>query len=525
MSYEVLARKYRPINFDEVVGQDHVVKALVNSIDQEKIHQAYIFSGTRGVGKTTIARILAKCLNCDSDSKPTSNPCNKCSNTMEISAGRSVDFLEIDAASNTQVDKIRDLIETVEYKPAKGRFKIYLIDEVHMLSPASFNALLKTLEEPPAHVVFIFATTNPEKIPKTVQSRCLQLNLKTVNEELLFNHFRKILKHEKIQSDDESLALIANSANGSVRDGLTLLDQAIAHGNGKLSQDQVKALLGTIDDSLLIGLINSVIDGDGVSVFDLLSKIEELSPEYDTILKDIISILHQISLEQVLNNSQDERIKHLASLIDKEFNQLLYEIAMNSFSKFSVHPSPKEALEICLLRMLTFNPLQKLSDDSSSNETNNSEKKTLKKVDNKLDIQKPDLKDNNKSLSINNNDDWVTLFNSLEMSPFARNYFGNMSLNSFRDNSLILCSSPEINEVPENIISEFKSILQNKFSESISIKIEVGDVLNSPIVEEQNNKKNEKRVAETDINKDKEIQNFINKFNGKIKTDTIKPIK
>ena len=194
MSYEVLARKYRPANFEEVVGQDHIIKALVNSIDQEKIHHAYIFSGTRGVGKTTIARILAKCMNCESSTKPTSKPCNECSNTIEISAGRSVDFLEIDAASNTQVEKIRELIETVEYKPAKGRYKIYLIDEVHMLSTSSFNALLKTLEEPPSHVIFIFATTNPEKIPKTVQSRCLQLNLKTIDEELLIKHIKKILE-------------------------------------------------------------------------------------------------------------------------------------------------------------------------------------------------------------------------------------------------------------------------------------------------------------------------------------------
>ena len=229
MSYEVLARKYRPSCFEEVIGQEHVVRALVNSIESEKIHQAFIFSGTRGVGKTTIARILAKCLNCESKTKPTSVPCNKCSNTIEITAGRSVDFLEIDAASNTQVEKIRDLIETVEYKPAKGRYKIFLIDEVHMLSPASFNALLKTLEEPPPHIVFIFATTNPEKIPKTVQSRCLQLNLKTVNEEMLSNHLNKILKKEKIKHDGESTQLISKSANGSVRDALTILDQAIAH--------------------------------------------------------------------------------------------------------------------------------------------------------------------------------------------------------------------------------------------------------------------------------------------------------
>ena len=378
MSYEVLARKYRPINFQEVIGQDHVVKALVNSIEQEKIHQAFIFSGTRGVGKTTIARILAKCLNCDSSPKPTSNPCNKCSNTKEISAGRSVDFLEIDAASNTQVEKIRDLIETVEYMPAKGRFKIYLIDEVHMLSSASFNALLKTLEEPPSHVIFIFATTNPEKIPKTVQSRCLQLNLKTIDEEMLVNHLRDILEKEEIKYDNESISLIASTANGSVRDGLTLLDQAIAYGNGELLKEDVKALLGTIDNSLLIELINSVIDGNGKSVFDLLSKIEELKPEYDNILKDIISVLHQISLHQIIKNSKSEDIRSLSIKTDKEFCQLLYEIAINAYSKFSVHPNPKEALEICLLRMLTFNPLQKLNEGNNQKKEDIPEKKILK---------------------------------------------------------------------------------------------------------------------------------------------------
>ena len=379
MSYEVLARKYRPSCFVEVIGQEHVVKALANSIESEKIHQAFIFSGTRGVGKTTIARILAKCLNCESNSKPTSVPCNKCSNTIEITAGRSVDFLEIDAASNTQVEKIRDLIETVEYKPAKGRYKIFLIDEVHMLSTASFNALLKTLEEPPSHIVFIFATTNPEKIPKTVQSRCLQLNLKTVNEEMLNNHLNQILKKEKIKYDDESTQLISKSANGSVRDALTILDQAIAHGNGELNSNEVKKLLGTIDDSLLFELLEGIVDGDGKKVFDKLAEIEQLLPEYDVILRDLISILHQVSLEQVLNNSESENIKKISNKIDKEFWQHLYEIGMNSFTRFSVHPSPKECLEICLLRMLTFNPLQKLSENNQDSAPSNSEKKKSQK--------------------------------------------------------------------------------------------------------------------------------------------------
>ena len=526
MSYEVLARKYRPSCFEEVIGQEHVVRALVNSIESEKIHQAFIFSGTRGVGKTTIARILAKCLNCESNTKPTSVPCNECSNTIEITAGRSVDFLEIDAASNTQVEKIRDLIETVEYKPAKGRYKIFLIDEVHMLSTASFNALLKTLEEPPPHVVFIFATTNPEKIPKTVQSRCLQLNLKTVNEEMLNDHLNQILKKEKIKYDDESTQLISKSANGSVRDALTILDQAIAHGNGKLNSNEVKKLLGTIDDSLLFELLIGVVDGDGKKVFDKLAEIEQLLPEYDVILRDLISILHQVSLEQVLNNSESENIKSIAKKIDKEFCQLLYEIGMNSFTRFSAHPSPKECLEICLLRMLTFNPLQKLSENNQETDPGNSEKKSLKKVDEQIKRDNSSsFEESRKKKFLNNNEDWVELFNSIELSPFAKNYFGNMSLSSHNDEGMILKSDLNLGEVPENIMSEFKTTVESIFPNKINIKIEKGDVINSPIQLNESKIEQEENLAKDQIIKDKEIQAFVEKFNGKIKPETIKPSK
>ena len=524
MSYEVLARKYRPINFQEVIGQDHVINVLINSIDQEKIHHAYIFSGTRGVGKTTIARILAKCLNCESGNMPTPKPCNECSNTKEISEGRSVDFLEIDAASNTQVEKIRELIETVQYKPAKGRFKIYLIDEVHMLSTSSFNALLKTLEEPPRHVIFIFATTNPEKIPKTVQSRCLQLNLKTVNEELLTQHLREIVEKEKINYDEESLALIANSSNGSVRDGLTLLDQAIAYGDGKLIEDDVKALLGTIDNSLLIDLINAVIDGDGKNVFDLLSKIEELSPEYDAILKDIISVLHQIALHQITENSESEAIRNLSSKTDKEFCQLLYEIAMNAFSKFSLHPNPKEALEICLLRMLTFNPLQKLNEGNVQKKEDNTKKKILNKG--KLEISKSKKTDLSQNQEIfQNNKDWLSFFNDTKMSPFARNYFGNMCFKSYDNNKLILIKEAEAADVPENILLEFKSILKKFFDNEFEILFEVGNVISSPASINDSKNKEDQDNAEKSLYEDQDIKDFIKKVNGKIKTETIKPLK
>ena len=524
MSYEVLARKYRPTNFEEVVGQDHIIKALINSIDQNKTHQAFIFSGTRGVGKTTIARILAKCMNCTNQDIPSSSPCDECSNCLEIKLGRSVDFLEIDAASNTGVDKMRELIEGVEYKPAKSRYNVYLIDEVHMLSSSSFNALLKTIEEPPAHALFIFATTKPEAIPKTVQSRCLQLNLKTVSEEMLCKHLKSILEKEKLKYDDESINLISKTANGSVRDALTLLDQSIAYGAGTLEGNDIKELLGTIDDSLLYELLINIIDGNGKGAFNSLAKIEELSPEYDEILKNIISILHEISIEQVLAETTNDNIKEMSEVIDKEFCQLLYEIAMNAYSKFAVHPNPKEALEICIIRMLTFNPLQKLQESSKIREKNNplDEKKNLKKIE--APIKTKDSVSEGKDILITNSS-WIDLFNSLKLSPFARNYFGNMSLSSFENSSLKLISSQQVSEIPENIKKEFKSAISDLLSKKIDVEVLIGDVQNSPINQAKKEITKKQNLANEDIKNDKDIQDFLSKFNGKIKPDTIKPIK
>ena len=547
MSYEVLARKYRPTNFNEVVGQEHIVQAISNGISQDRIHQAYIFAGTRGVGKTTLARILAKCLNCQSQENPTSTPCDNCANCEEIRIGRHLDFLEVDAASKTGVDDMRDLLETVQYKPSQGRYKIYLIDEVHMLSTSSFNALLKTLEEPPAHIIFIFATTNPDKIPKTVQSRCLQLNLKTVGGPVLSGHLKKIIDLESIPYDEESVELICNSAKGSVRDALTLLDQAIAHGNGELKSIDVKKLLGTIDDSLLISLINSVVDGDGEGAFNHFYKIEELSPEYEAILKSIISILHKTSLEQVLCNSKDSAIKDLANRVDEEFCQLLYEIAVNAYSKFHVHPSAKESLEICLLRMLAFNPLHKI--DQSPPRAPVEEKKNLKteslSKSSKSELQ-PEVKVveaihesktpvilkeiNTKAPPvingkiINSSESWVSFFDSLDISVFARSYFGYLSYASYENNTLILVGLDEENKIPDNIFSEFKSACMSILGDDFDIKVEHGHADGSPLGIKDIEAANKQTIAEENITQDASIQNFLKKFDGSIKDGSIKPI-
>ena len=547
MSYEVLARKYRPTNFNEVVGQEHIVQAISNGISQDRIHQAYIFAGTRGVGKTTLARILAKCLNCQSQENPTSTPCDNCANCEEIRIGRHLDFLEVDAASKTGVDDMRDLLETVQYKPSQGRYKIYLIDEVHMLSTSSFNALLKTLEEPPAHIIFIFATTNPDKIPKTVQSRCLQLNLKTVGGPVLSGHLKKIIDLESIPYDEESVELICNSAKGSVRDALTLLDQAIAHGNGELKSIDVKKLLGTIDDSLLISLINSVVDGDGEGAFNHLYKIEELSPEYEAILKSIISILHKTSLEQVLCNSKDSAIKDLANRVDEEFCQLLYEIAVNAYSKFHVHPSAKESLEICLLRMLAFNPLHKI--DQSPPSATVEEKKNLK-TESLSKSSKSELQPEAKVVEaihesktpvilkeidtkippvingkiINSSESWVSFFDSLDISVFARSYFGYLSYASYENNTLILVGLDEENKIPDNIFSEFKSACMSILGDDLDIKVEHGHADSSPLGIKDIEAANKQTIAEENITQDASIQNFLKKFDGSIKDGSIKPI-
>jgi DNA polymerase-3 subunit gamma/tau len=544
MSYEVLARKYRPTNFDEVVGQDHIIQALSNSILQDRMHQAFIFSGTRGVGKTTLGRILAKCLNCLSSDSPISTPCNTCANCEEIKLGRSLDFYEQDAASQRGIDAMKDLLQTVPQSPSNGRFKVYLLDEAHMLTTESFNALLKNLEEPPKHVVFILATTNPEKLPKTVQSRCLQLNLKTVGGTVLINHLKMILESENINFDHESIKLIADAASGSVRDALTLLDQAIAHGSGSLEAESVKKLLGTIDNSHLISMLHSIIDGKGQSAFDDLAQIEELSPEYESILKSIISILHKTSLEKVLHNSNDESIKFLSEKIDEEFCQLLYEISVNAYSKFNVHPNPKEALEICILRMLAFNPLHKL-DEQPKNQ--NTEKKNLKteqiksisqekssiKVEAQIksditNIEKEPIKNEDVAKSINisikNNDQWIKCFDSLEISPFARNYFGYLEFESFDDLSLVLISSNADNKIPENVHKEFKLACEDYFKKTISIEIKNGNPLKSPIHQKEKQETDRQLKAEKEILSDPSIQKFLDKYDGNIKDGSIKPV-
>jgi len=359
MSYLVLARKWRPKKFTELVGQEHVVKALTNALDTGRVHHAFLFTGTRGVGKTTIARIFAKSLNCEKGES--SDPCGVCNACLDIDAGRFVDLLEIDAASNTGVDDVRDLIENAQYMPARGRTKVYLIDEVHMLSKSAFNALLKTLEEPPGHVKFLLATTDPQKLPVTVLSRCLQFNLRRLDENQIGGQITKILAAEDIEAEAAAVKLLARSADGSLRDGLSLLDQAIAYTGGKLTATSVNAMLGTVDNAQVGGVLDALSLGDAAALMTHVEAMSVYSPDFGHVLEDLAIALHQLQCVQLVPGFEVETssvdFPTLASRLSPEQVQLWYQMATNGRRDLAFAPSPRAGFEMSLLRMLAFRPM------------------------------------------------------------------------------------------------------------------------------------------------------------------------
>jgi DNA polymerase-3 subunit gamma/tau len=362
MSYQVLARKWRPKRFVELVGQEHVVRALCNALDSDRMHHAFLFTGTRGVGKTTIARIFAKSLNCERGQS--SNPCGECSSCRDIDAGRFMDMIEIDAASNTGVDDVREVIENAQYTPSRGRFKVYLIDEVHMLSKSAFNALLKTLEEPPEHVKFLLATTDPQRLPVTVLSRCLKFNLKRLLPDQITGQMRHILDAEGVAYDNEALDELARGADGSLRDGLSLLDQAIAYGAGSVHANDVRAMLGTIERGQVFALVEAVQSGDGARVMTEIDRLAEFSPDFAGVLDEVAGVLHRIQLRQLVGSSDgvdhdgEAAIAALAAALTPEATQLFYQLAIVGRRDLPLAPTPRAGFEMTLLRMLAFRPAQ-----------------------------------------------------------------------------------------------------------------------------------------------------------------------
>ncbi|TDG13742.1 DNA polymerase III subunit gamma/tau [Seongchinamella unica] len=360
MSYQVLARKWRPKSFREMVGQEHVLQALINALDHDRLHHAYLFTGTRGVGKTTIARILAKCLNCEQG--VSSEPCGECGSCLEIAEGRSVDLLEVDAASRTKVEDTRELLENVQYAPTRSRYKVYLIDEVHMLSTSSFNALLKTLEEPPPHVKFLLATTDPQKLPATVLSRCLQFNLKNMPPEQIVGHLGNVLEKEMVSFEEPALWLLGRAASGSMRDALSLTDQAIAFGSGKLVEADVRSMLGSVDLSFVYQLLEGVAAGDPAELLAIVARMAEHAPDFEGSTDELISLVHRVAVAQVVPEAIDnswgdaERVASLARSITAEDAQLFYQIALNGKRDMGLAPDPRSGFEMLLLRMLAFRP-------------------------------------------------------------------------------------------------------------------------------------------------------------------------
>lgn len=361
MSYQVLARKWRPSRFVEMVGQEHVLKALVNALDEDRLHHAYLFTGTRGVGKTSIARLFAKALNCEKG--VSSNPCGQCSSCIEIAEGRFVDLIEVDAASRTKVEDTRELLDNVQYAPTQGRYKVYLIDEVHMLSGHSFNALLKTLEEPPPHIKFLLATTDPQKLPLTILSRCLQFNLKNLAPERIVDHLSFVLGEESVPFEDPALWLLARSAEGSMRDALSLTDQSIAFGAGSVTEADVRTMLGTIDHRMVFDLLRMLVAQDGKQMMQHVQSMSEFTPDYGGVLAEMISILHRLALAQVVPEAIDnslgdqQQILKLAGKMRAETVQLYYQIALHGRRDLPLAPLPREGLEMTLLRMLAFRPI------------------------------------------------------------------------------------------------------------------------------------------------------------------------
>ena len=362
MSHQVLARKWRPRNFVDVVGQEHVVRALANALNTGRIHHAYLFTGTRGVGKTTLARILAKALNClgaDGNGGITSTPCGVCSACKDIDAGRFVDLLEVDAATNTKVDEMRELLETAQYAPVSGRYKVYIIDEVHMLSKSAFNAMLKTLEEPPGHVEFILATTDPQKLPITVLSRCLQFNLKNLAPALLATHLAHILETEKIPFEPAALDLLGRAGEGSARDALSLLDQAIAYGAGEVKADQVATMLGVLDQTYLFSMLQHLVNGDAKALLAEIAGLGERSVSFELTLKDLAGVLARVALVQsagvdAVEGADAARIAEIAAQLSSDDVQLFYQIALLGRRDLALAPDEQSGFTMTLLRMLAF---------------------------------------------------------------------------------------------------------------------------------------------------------------------------
>ena len=547
MSYKVLARKWRPRLFADMVGQGHVLRVLVNALDSDRLHHAYLFTGTRGVGKTTLARILAKCLNCEAG--VSSEPCGQCSACVGIDEGRFIDLIEVDAASRAKVDETRDLMDNVQYAPTAGRYKIYLIDEVHMFSKHSFNALLKTLEEPPDHVKFLLATTEPKRIPITILSRCLQFNLKHLSEGQIETQLDKILEQEEIATEATCTRLIAGAADGSMRDALSLLDQAISYGNGRLEATQVRDMLGTIDGEELSALLTDIIERDAASMFTRINNMAELAPDYDAMLAQLLSILHDIAVAQVLPDGSDqidETSRAFARRLDKEDVQLYYQLALNGRRDLHIAPDPKTAFEMTMIRLLAFCPWEP-ADTKTTRKDESVIKRSSPSAEGKLstvsydgpaeDNSRPDadhpgstgtVKSNQDQVQdtpvLAGNDDWHNLIGSMALDGLTKELASHCTLQEYEGNRICLNLLPAQEHLSAtNQKEQLQAALRSRFDAEIRLVVTVeASEDETPAQREARKDIEAKRAALADVEKDPDVDLFRDTFDATIDKESIK---
>jgi DNA polymerase-3 subunit gamma/tau len=532
MSYLVLARKWRPKNFSETIGQEHVLQALMNALETGRLHHAYLFTGTRGVGKTTIARILAKALNCETG--VSAEPCGECSACREIDEGRFVDLIEVDAASKTKVEDTRDLLDNVQYAAARGRYKVYLIDEVHMLSKHSFNALLKTLEEPPEHVKFLLATTDPQKLPATVLSRCLQFNLKRMTPRLICDRLEHICKAEDIKFQSAALAMLARAADGSMRDALSLLDQAIAYCGGEIEEAPTAAMLGTIDRDHVVRLLKLLAIGNAKGIIDAIREIDEQFPDYSRLLDDVARDLQRVAVFQVVGtcDSEDElsqtEIAELAELMPTADVQLFYQVAIMGRRDLHLAPDPRSGAEMTLLRMLTFKPaaaqgtgpLSGGQSDARSAAVSDTSAPRIVKVDTVKPAQQPSAA---QSWS---DPDWSQLVNDLGFGGAVRLLASNCAFLRREGNTIFLGLDPRsgamLTKQRKDSIAER---LTAHFGENLMVDIALGSAEEETPVQQESRLADEQlEEARQSLEADPNVQKLKSMFGAELKTDTIEII-
>jgi DNA polymerase-3 subunit gamma/tau len=527
--YEVLARKYRPHNFKELVGQTHTVRTLVNALDNNNLHHGFLFTGTRGVGKTTIARIFAKSVNCENG--VSSNPCGKCETCLEIDKGQSVDLIELDAASHTGVDNMREILENAQYTPTKNLYKIYLIDEVHMLSKSSFNALLKTLEEPPKHIKFLLATTDPKKLPITILSRCLQFNLNKLSHNEIFTHLKFIMNEESLEFEEDALSKIADFGNGSMRDALSLLDQSISYGNGSVKESDFKAMLGLVSHNEIVHLASLLISKDAQKVLSFIRELAHKGENLSNALKDLTSLFHKIATTQMVTDTKQisPEINDLANAISAQDLQLYYQIAINGQKDMHHSPSEQIGLEMTLLRMIAFHPenqsgekkTQKLAPTSNTKNKGTSKETNQNRPPTKMDTESIQKIEN--QLDIKSQNDWEKIITELGFDGAAKMLVKNTIFNSFKDQNLSLTLSNDfVNLLTQKTKSSIEKTL-NKAHPGTTLFIEPGQTNGSSLSQKESVKKEEKRKqTENQFLSDDGLKELQEVFNSQVDIKSIK---